>query len=239
MLVPFFKGVGLVRSCFSVIAQRRRFLFSVAGVAILAASGASIPVRAASAVRATTLSDADFADLKRIEAYLDKIHTLEARFSQTTADGAVADGRVWLSRPGKMRFEYAPPQQLTIISNGDFVAVDDQELKNVSFYPVESTPIWFLLRAGIQLSGDVTITKFERGPKTLRVTAVQTKDPGSGAITLVFTDQPLELHQWQIIDGQNRITTVALSNPQEGVALSAELFRLPENKGTAESKGSR
>ncbi len=227
-----------MRSSLPVFRHRRRFLSAAAGAVLLAASGPFVPARAAAA-RATKLSDADYADLKRIETYLDNIRTLEARFSQTTADGAVADGRVWLSRPGKMRFEYAPPQQLTIVSNGDFVAVDDQELKNVSFYPVESTPIWFLLRAGIQLSGDVTITKFERGPKTLRVTAVQTKDPGSGAITLVFTDQPLELHQWQIADAQNRITTVALSNPQEGVSLSADLFRLPENKGTAESKGSR
>jgi len=114
-----------------------------------------------------------------------------------------------------------------IVSNGNYVAVDDLELKNVQFFPVDDTSVWFLLREAIKLSGDVTVTKFERGPKVLRVTCVQTKSPNDGAITLVFQDDPLVLKQWIVLDPQHRLTTVALVDPREGVALKPEMFYLP------------
>lgn len=185
----------------------------------------------AAAPAAVALTPADQADLGRIETYLDGITTLKAGFEQTSQDGQTADGQVWLSRPGKMRFEYAPPVKMFIVSNGDYVAVDDQELKQVQFYPVDSTPAWFLLREGIKLSGDVTVTRFEHGPGTLRVTCVQTKSPDSGSITLTFSDGPLALRQWSVLDQQGRTTTVALSNPEQGVSLDARLFQLPANNG--------
>jgi outer membrane lipoprotein-sorting protein len=165
-----------------------------------------------------TLSAVDQADLHRIETYLGGITTLKAGFEQTNQDGSTADGQVWLSRPGKMRFEY---------SNGDYVAVDDLGLKQVQFYPVDSTPAWYLLREGIALSGDVTVTGFERGAKTLRVTLVQTKDPNNGSITLTFSDQPLALRQWTVLDQQGRVTTVALNDPEQGMTLQRNLFFLP------------
>src|SRR5579862_7681766 len=151
------------------------------------------PLFALLAAATAPLPGQDSADLKRIETYLDGVTTLTAGFEQTNQNGTAESGKVWLSRPGKMRFEYDPPVKMTIISNGDYVAVDDQSLKQVQFYPVDSTPAWFLLREGIKLSGDVTVTGFERGPKTLRVTCVATKDPHNGSITLVFSDDPLSL----------------------------------------------
>ncbi len=179
----------------------------------------------------------DAADLKRIETYLDGIRTLTARFEQTNDDGSTATGKVWLSRPGRMRFEYAPPVRMTIVSNGDYVAVDDQELKQVQFYPVDSTPVWFLLREGIKLSGDVTVTGFERGPKTFRVTCVQAKDPHNGSITLVFSDDPLSLRQWSVLDAEGRTTTVALVDPQPEATVDAALFKLPAQPAKSATPG--
>jgi outer membrane lipoprotein-sorting protein len=174
-----------------------------------------------------TLNAADAADLHRIETYLNDIKTLQAGFEQFNPDGSTSAGDITMSRPGKVRFEYQPPVKMVIISDGDYVAVDDTELKSVQFFPVDSTPVWFLLREGITLSGDVTVTAFERGPKTFRVTAVQTKDPGQGSISLVFADSPLELKSWTILDAQGRATTVALTDARLGGALPDSLFRLP------------
>jgi outer membrane lipoprotein-sorting protein len=215
-------------------AMMPRTLAAVAAALLLALSAA--PADAAP-VAATSLSPQDQADLHRIEAYLDGLKTLTARFEQTSEDGAGAAGKVWLSRPGRMRFEYAPPQKLTIVSNGDYVAVDDQELKQVQFYPVESTPAWFLLREGIKLSGDVTVSGFERGPKTLRVTCVETKDPKSGSITLVFSDEPLTLRQWSVLDAQGRTTNVALTDAEPSGTIDAGLFKLPAQPNKSEEPG--
>ncbi len=206
---------------------RRALMRGAAAVALAAAVGPRLAFAAAPV--AAPLTAQDQADLKRIEVYLDGIKTMQAVFQQTNPDGSTADGEVYMSRPGKMRFEYQPPVQMFIVSDGNFVAVDDLQLKNVQFYPVESTPVWFLLREAIKLSGDVTVTRFERGPKSLRVTCVQAKDPGNGAITLVFQDDPLVLKQWIVLDPQQRSTTVALIDPQQGVQFKPEMFYLPTN----------
>jgi outer membrane lipoprotein-sorting protein len=204
----------------------RRALLRGAAVVALAIAFAPALSLAAAPVSAE-LTPQDTADLKRIETYLGNIKTMQALFQQTNPDGSTAEGELFLSRPGKLRFEYQPPVQLLIVSDGNFVAVNDLELKNVQFLPVESTPVWFLLREAIKLSGDVTVTRFERGPKSLRVTCVQTKDPNSGAITLVFQDDPLVLKQWIVLDPQHRLTTVALIDPRQGVDLKPEMFYLP------------
>jgi outer membrane lipoprotein-sorting protein len=204
----------------------RRALLRAAAAAALAIGFAPAISRAAAPVSAT-LTPQDTADLKRIETYLGNIKTMQALFQQTNPDGSTAEGELFLSRPGKLRFEYQPPVQLLIVSDGNFVAVNDLELKSVQFLPVDSTPAWFLLREAIKLSGDVTVTRFERGPKSLRVTCVQTKDPNAGGITLVFQDDPLVLKQWIVLDPQHRLTTVALIDPRQGVDLKPEMFYLP------------
>jgi outer membrane lipoprotein-sorting protein len=205
---------------------RRALLRGAASIALLAALAPHVSF-AAPPPTAAPLSADDAADLKRIEAYLGGIKTMQAPFQQTNPDGSTADGELYLSRPGKMRFEYQPPVQMFIVSDGNYVAVDDLELKNVQFFPVDDTPVWFLLREAIKLSGDVTVTRLERGPKVLRVTCVQTKSPNDGAITLVFQDDPLVLKQWIILDPQHRLTTVALLDPRFGVDLKSEMFYLP------------
>ena len=212
--------------------SRRALLRGAAVVALAIAFAPAISFAAAPV--SATLTPQDTADLKRIETYLGNIKTMQALFQQTNPDGSTAEGELYLSRPGKLRFEYQPPVQLLIVSDGNFVAVNDLELKNVQFFPVDSTPVWFLLREAIKLSGDVTVTRFERGPKSLRITCVQTKDPNAGAITLVFQDDPLVLKQWIVLDPQHRLTTVALVDPRQGVDMKPEMFYLPnraDNRG--------
>ena len=68
------------------------------------------------------------------------------------------------------------------------------------------------------------------------MTAVQTKDPSGGSITLVFTDHPLQLVKWSILDGQGKTTTVALEDPQPGVTIDPVLFRLPNPPATTNAR---
>jgi hypothetical protein len=41
---------------------------------------------------------------------------------------------------------------------------------------------------------------------------------------MVFSDQPLALRQWSIVDQQRKATTVSLSDAQVGMALDPKLF---------------
>jgi outer membrane lipoprotein-sorting protein len=207
---------------FTLSTTRRGFLGGLA-LALLAVRGASaaLPPHAA-------LAPTDQADLDRIQAYLNGIKTVTGKFEQTNPDGSVETGTVWLSRPGKMRFEYDPPAKLLIVCDGDFIEVNDKSLDDVQFVPVKDTPAWLILRDGIALSGDVTVTHFERGPRTFRVTAVQSNDQSDSSLTMVFSDDPLALRQWTVTDPQGRSTHVALVDLRDAGNLTRDLFLLPD-----------
>jgi outer membrane lipoprotein-sorting protein len=196
---------------------------------------AALPVAASYAAvpRATALSAEDRADVQRVEQYLNGIHSLAARFQQFAQDGGIAGGLVYVARPGHMRFEYDKPSPILLLADGTFVVYIDNQLKQVSYLPIGSTPAWFLLRDNISLADGVTITKFERGPGVLRITLVENKSPENGTLTLTLSDKPLELKQWTIVDQQGKSTTVVLSDARYGVPIDAKAFTFvdPRRKG--------
>lgn len=184
--------------------------------------GSSLSI--AAAPRAAALSAPDRADVERIEQYLNGIHTLSARFQQFSQNGGTAGGKVFVARPGRMRFEYDAPTPILIVADGTFVVYIDNSLKQVTYLPIGSTPAWFLLRDHISLTDGITITRFERGPGVIRVSVVENKSPENGTLTLTFSDHPLELKQWTIVDQQGKTTTVSLSDPRYGAPLDPQLF---------------
>jgi outer membrane lipoprotein-sorting protein len=168
------------------------------------------------------LNAQDLADLQRIAAYLNSIRTMTARFQQFSAAGNAA-GWLWLERPGRMRFEYDPPSPIVLIADRFYVYYVDKQLAEMSKVGLKSTPAWFLLRDPINFS-DLIVTSFERGANALRITVVEQAEPDNGALTMVFSNQPLALRQWTILDQQHKTTTVSLSDERFGMALDPKLF---------------
>ena len=183
--------------------------------------------------RAAALTARERADARRIEHYLNGIHTLAAHFEQFGGDGSTETGTLYLARPGRMRFEYTPPSPLLLLADGSFVVYVDSKLKQVTYLPINSTPAWFLLRERISLTDGVTITHFEDRAGVLRVTLVQNKAPDQGSLTLTFSDQPLELRQWTVVDAEVKSTTVVLSDPHYGVPIDPRLFTFTDPRGAA------
>jgi len=171
-----------------------------------------------------TLSPQDTTELQKIAVYLDGIHTMTARFQQATAGGGAATGYVWLSRPGKMRFQYDPPNELLLLADAFYIYSWDPDLKQMSKVGLKSTPAWFLLRQPISFTDGVVVTRFEHSGNTVRVTVVETAEPDAGSLTMVFTENPLVLRQWTVIDQRGRVTNVALSEVQYGMTLDPKLF---------------
>jgi outer membrane lipoprotein-sorting protein len=199
---------------------RRGFVGSglVAATMLLASpsSAAAPPVSAA-------LASQDVADLRRIAAYLNGIHTMTARFRQTSAGGGAASGSLWLARPGRMRFEYDLPSPILLIADRFYVYYVDKQLAEMSKVGLKSTPAWFLLREPITFD-DLVVTRFDRGPNGLSITVVDPAEPDNGSLTMLFNSQQLALRQWTIVDQQRKSTAVTISDAQYGVALDPELF---------------
>lgn len=184
----------------------------------------ALPVTA-DAARAALSAD-EMADLVRAEAYLNSITSMKARFLQIAPTGATAEGDAYLLRPGRLRLDYDPPTPIQIIADGKFLIYYDKELEQTSYMGLYSSPAGILVRPQILLEGgDVTVTRVERARGAVNISLVQTKDPGAGEITLVFSERPFALKQWRVRDPQGQVTTVSLFAAETGVSIDPDLFR--------------
>src|SRR4051812_42578239 len=196
------------------------------GLFVLAAALRSLLPAAsrAAAPAPAQLTAQDTLDLQRMAAYLNNIRTMVARFQQVGSNGG-STGRVWVMRPGRMRFEYDAPTQIALLADAQSVYYWDKELNQTSKYELRQTPAWFFLRDPISFGGDVVVTRFERAGGVVRVTLVEGGRPELGSLTLVFRENPLALVQWTVVDQQGKTTTVSLHDVQFGVALDPGMFQ--------------
>ena len=181
-------------------------------------------IASAAAASAAGLTPDEEADLGRIEDYLNSITTLRARFDQVAPDGALAHGKFYLRRPGRLRFEYAPPTPILVVADRVWLIFHDTELGQVDRLPLYSTPLGFLVKDEIDFGEDVFVEALERLPGELRLHLRDEDDPGEGALTLVFADAPLRLWQWRVTDAQGLTTRITLSDIEVNVPLDPTLF---------------
>lgn len=177
------------------------------------------------------LSDADRADVERVEKYLNAIVTMKSRFLQASSSGNYSEGTFFLSRPGKMRIEYDPPVQFLIVADGTWLIYLDKEIDQLTHVPLGMTPADILVQEDLSLlSGDLVVTGVERGPGVLGVTVARREDD-NGSLTLIFSDKPLQLKKWIVVDPQGIKTSVSLLSARRDISLDPKLFNIKLRPG--------
>ncbi len=192
---------------------RRDFLATLSAVAAL-------PILTAD----PAMAQLNRADLTRVTNALNGITTMKGTFVQVGPDGDLSEGTFYMRRPGRVRFEYNPPNPTLIVADGFWVAVYDTIDGSFDRFPLSETPLDLLLRDRVDLRKEKAIKSIESGSGQMRIKAVDPEAPEQGSITMVFTDNPLELTQWIVVDGDGLATTVALSEVQRNVKLDPKLF---------------
>jgi outer membrane lipoprotein-sorting protein len=166
------------------------------------------------------------ADLDRVSAYLNSIKTMRGTFTQIGPQGQVDQGKFYILKPGKIRFDYNPPNPTLVISDGIGIAVYNTKLNTANRYPLTGTPLNLLLSDHLDLKRSSSVTNVQHSPGELVVTARASDRNATGNITIVFTDPGLDLRQWTIVDAQGLPTTVSISNVQQGVDLPESAFKI-------------
>ena len=167
--------------------------------------------------------------LERINAYFNNITNLQGSFEQVDATNKQTTGRFYVQRPGKLRFDYAPPSALRIIADGSHLAIEDSDLKTVEKYPIGSTPFKLLLSDAVDLARDARVVGVETGDGTLAVTLEDKSGDAAGSIKLVFQNGPgLQLKEWSITDAQNLTTRVTVSDVVPGRKVASDFFTAKE-----------
>jgi outer membrane lipoprotein-sorting protein len=202
---------------------------AIALLAIAASPGAQAQ---ATKPPAAAAAPTQAADLQQIEAYLNGLTTAQADFTFAAPDGTVSHGVFYLSRPAKLRFEYAAPKGNLLIADGDYVIFYDAQQKEASNLPISSTPLDFLLRDKVSLTQGVKVTSFDHSAGMIRATLVRSKNEGDGSVTVTFGDNPIELRGWRLVDGQGQTTDVSFANWKFGMSLDSALFHFTDpNRG--------
>ncbi len=170
----------------------------------------------------------DLADLIRVSDYLNSIHSMRGNFLQIDPNGTAEEGAFYIAKPGKMRFEYQPPNPVLVVSDGKTVAVFNKQLNTTDTYPLYATPLNLLLSDDVKHQNNQNVMGVTRqtGEIFVYAKAGATRQGSGGNITITFSDSPLELRQWTIVDAQGLSTTVSLRNAQMGVDLPDKFFSL-------------
>ncbi|MEL0105560.1 MAG: outer membrane lipoprotein carrier protein LolA [Rhodospirillaceae bacterium] len=188
-----------------------------------------LSLSAAQADQLAKLTSQDRADIKRIEAYLNELSTVAARFLQVSSSGGYAEGRLYISRPGKMRIDYAPPSKIEIVADGKSLIYHDKELEQISYIDLADTPANILLQKNIRFThGPLRVRNVTRSPGIVRLSVFKKEDPEEGVVTLVFSDKPLTLKKWVITDAQGVVTTVSLLRSRFSVPIDPKIFKFED-----------
>ncbi|WP_272008859.1 LolA family protein [Roseovarius sp. ZX-A-9] len=166
--------------------------------------------------------------LGELSSYLNTLKTATGAFTQINDDGTISTGRILIKRPGRVRFEYDPPDQTLVVANGDTVGiVDPKSNQGTQAYPLHRTPLSIILARNVDLTRARMVTGHSSDDTTTTVRAQDPEHPEYGNIELVFTGSPVELRQWVINDSSGSRTTVVLGDLSQGMRLKDENFVIP------------
>lgn len=200
-------------------------------LAFAAVALAALPVRAADPCGNGLVA--------RIQSDYQALKAFQAQFTQVDhqADGRVvrAQGTVSYLKPGRMRWEYAPPNEQLLVTDGKTVWLYDPILDNVTVQPLagltQGTPLAFLLGVG-NLQKDFTCRPISAKPGLappkdgLAYVELVPREPipTLAAIQLGAPSATGRLTVLRMIDGQGSVREVRFSQLRTNPTLDPEDF---------------
>ncbi|CAN0268228.1 unnamed protein product, partial [Chrysoparadoxa australica] len=145
--------------------------------------------------------------LNEVSKYLNGITSATGTFTQINSDGTISTGEIAIKRPGKVRFDYNPPERSLVMATAGAVYILDRKLNaRPDTYPLRKTPLSIILDRTVDLSRAGMVVGHGFDGTATTVTAQDPDNPEYGTIQLKFTGAPVELRQWIITDGNGSQT---------------------------------
>jgi outer membrane lipoprotein-sorting protein len=165
--------------------------------------------------------------LNAVSAYLNQLQTAQGGFTQINGDGTLSTGQIFIKRPGRIRFEYNPPERSLVMSGGGQVAIfDGRSNTGPDRYPLNQTPLKIILERNVNLGQARMVTGHTSDGTSTTITAQDPDNPQYGNIQMVFTANPIELRQWIVTDDIGSQTTVILNDMKAGGSIPEIKFNI-------------
>jgi outer membrane lipoprotein-sorting protein len=185
---------------------------------------AEVAPNAASGIQ---LDEKQVALTKKVSEYFNTLADTKGAFVQTTSDNKRMKGKFMIKRPGRFRFDYSLPSKQLIISDGEYLAIQDLDLNNEDRVALDQTPFRLLLRKDVDLIRDAKIVEVQEADDLI-VLALTDKSPDApGKIKLVLNTKPaLEIKEWVTTDAQGIDTKVEVTNLTKGEEIDPKMFKI-------------
>ena len=185
----------------------------------LALTGASLALSAPAAAQQDALA--------QVQQHLRSVSTMRANFVETNRAGQSVRGEMYLKRPGRIRFQYQDDVNMLVVSDGRALTFIDYDVRQVQRWPIGDSPLAVLLNPDRDLSRFASVVSNSSGE--LRIRARDPEHPEYGTITINFRRSGsapggLLLTGWTVLDSQNNLTTIALSNQRFGMQIADRTF---------------
>ena len=162
---------------------------------------------------------------QKIADHFASVSAMHGNFIQFDPNGRQSEGKFYIERPGKVRFDYANTP-LRVIADGSNVAINNKKLNTWDLYPLSKTPMKLLLDRRINLS-DANIQSVKEQPDNTTIVMGDSSIFGSSRITMMFDPKSYDLKQWTIRDQQGKDTTVMIYDVKEGGDIADSAFKIP------------
>jgi outer membrane lipoprotein-sorting protein len=205
------------KSGLATITDRRGLLRGIAGAGIALVGAHMLP--------GVVQAQASQGTAQKIADHFTNVKTMMGEFVQFGPRGEQTGGKFFIQRPGLLRFNYEPPADFRVISDGSKVALINNKMKTADLYSLRNTPLKLILDEEIDLSGN----KVKGVREEADLTTIQLADRnlfGNATIAMMFDPKTYDLRQWTITDAQGKDTTVMIFNVQEGVTFDPSVFKI-------------
>ena len=183
------------------------------------------------------LASADTNDVERLTRLLQPLNSYSADFKQEVVDQQGmsqqdSSGHMWLSRPGRFRWEVNSPYRQTVVSDGQKVYLYDPDLEQVTVRQLDErvthTPALLLSGQTDQLARDYSVSSRQQGATEIFSLTPKSNDSLFESMQLTFTGE--QLAGLQLSDSTGQQTDISFSNatPNARVAPDKFQFSIPD-----------
>jgi outer membrane lipoprotein-sorting protein len=158
-----------------------------------------------------------------IEKYLNDVTTFESDFIQLDKYGRNSWGRFFLKRPFLMKMDYRNPPTHVVIAKDNKIVHYDRELKEKTVTSMYSSPLSFFFERKINLRKKLQVLKVQDEDDFLSIKFCKKNSEDEGAVTLIFSKNPLTLRKWIIFSNKND------ESPSSSIEISLLNWRLKHN----------
>jgi len=182
--------------------------------------------------------------VKKLQEFYDKTTDFQADFEQIYkhkiyGEEKKSSGKVYIQRPGKMRWEYQKPEKKLFIADGSSIWIYDEAINQVTKQPFSESDlpvaITFLVGKGkIEDEFDYKLVQHEKFASQGKIVLELTPKKVSAhykKLLFIVDKKNYQVERTIIIDDAGNTNTMRFKNPQFNKGLDPKKFQFKPPKG--------